>query len=131
MEFRVQAVAAMLLAPAIFAEVGETEVAGAIVYKAKAVRHRALFIILELLVLEAFLHLLPQPNCKRGHGSFIVVLDCAWALRNGTLEDVSLLQTVIGVLVKALKANLVVPAREEAFAVGLDCLLFTDGANTV
>lgn len=70
----------MLFAPAIFAEVGEAEVTGSVVDKPETVRHRALLVVLEFFVLEAFLHLLPQSNCERGHSSFIVVLDCARAL---------------------------------------------------
>lgn len=85
----------MLLAPAVFAEVGEAEVAGAVVDETEAVRHCTLLVVLELLVLEAFLDLFPQTDCKRRHRSLIFILDCARALRDGALEDVSLLKAVI------------------------------------
>ena len=121
----------MLLAPAVFAKVGEAEVAGAVVDEAEAVGHRALLVVLELLVLAALLHLLPEADCEGGHGGLIFVLDCAWALGDDALEDVPLLQTVFRVLVQALEADLVVAAGEQAFAVGLDALAGADGADGI
>ena len=81
----------MLFAPTIFTEVGETKITGAVVDKAEAVSYGAFFVVFEFLVFEAFLHLLPQSNCKRGHGSLIIILDCSWTLRDNTFEDVLLL----------------------------------------
>lgn len=107
----------MLLSPTILAKVGEAKITGSVVDEAKTVRHCALLIVLEFLIVEAVLHLLSQPDSESGHGSFIIILECPWTLVDGALEDVPLLQAAIGVLMQALQANLIVAAGEETFAV--------------
>lgn len=112
MELRVHAIPTVLLAPAILAKVGEAKITGSVVDEAKAIGHRALLIVLEFLIAEGFLHLLPQPNSEGGHNSFIIILDSSWTLGDDALEDVLLLQAMIRVLMQTLQTDLVVVAGE-------------------